>query len=484
MELLISENPVRILAQGLTDSKNAFRNIDFDLPFLEMKQLSQLEESFHLEQKEYNSAEIFNQNKRDQFGTVKSYTLKEILKVYQTKRFKLFKIEQVLSVSGYLLKVLKFIEIIDNTLVQIDWAARAVSKRKDFKDKKEKEFVRSVTVLEMLFDLFSSIILMNSDLQSDINNVELENAINEMKENIRLPLSIHYVPDGLVSKISAIFPNLPLSKFSELEKNRGKNLLPKAWNDVFLLEEKLYRIIFMFVENLKNQFSYYVTPEQFLNNPLGKTIFVIPMSMYKLFNFSNSGLYRKEIVNYGNISKAEISRRNRDFLSTVSDVFSKVHAEAEKVKEELEKEADDFDALTFLELFEKQHPVEKTKKVKRFLSDPVVNERVTTMMRVTRSDMLTAAKKGTSDPWFTTRASTIEVKNTDKDTLYFLLELFSLYPCGLKKFPQSEIWRIFNLFSYSKLINKSMNYHVKNYEEGIYTISNLYEARFASILMA
>ena len=481
MELL-TEKPVRILAQGLTDSKNEFKNIEFDLPFFEMKQLSQEEDTFQITQKDYNSAEIFNQERRNRFGSVKAYSLKDILKVYQTKAFKMYKMSQVVSVSEYLLKVLKLLEIVNKTLIRIDRDSKAISKSKDFKDKNEKEFVRSKTVVAELFELFSRIILMISDLQTDENNVGLDAIIEDMKEYIRLPLSIHYVPDELVPKISTVFPCLPLSKFSELEKTRGKNILPKAWNEFCQMEEKLFRVIFLFIENMINQFSYYVTPEQFLNNPLGKTIFVIPMSMYKMFNFNNSGLYRKEVIKYGEVSKIEINKKNQDFLSTVEIVFNSIHDEAEKIREELEKESDDFDALKFLAAYEKRYPQEKSEKIKQFLSNPIIDERVTNMLYSARMDLMSVVLHGIETPWFKEMPATVEVKDLDKDTLFFLLQLYTLYPSGLKKFPQAEIWRVFNLFSYSKQIIKCMNWHVKNYEKDSYTISGQYDAKFGSIL--
>lgn len=51
-----------------------------------------------------------------------------------------------------------------------------------------------------------------------------------------------------------------------------------------------------FLTALMEIYYYFVTPEDFLNNPSEKTLFVIPISFYKKFNFAKRGLTREEVV--------------------------------------------------------------------------------------------------------------------------------------------------------------------------------------------
>lgn len=52
---MVVGNSVKILAQGYTSKINSFKDIDFDISFLEKKSEEQRVNEFHLEQETFNS---------------------------------------------------------------------------------------------------------------------------------------------------------------------------------------------------------------------------------------------------------------------------------------------------------------------------------------------------------------------------------------------------------------------------------------------
>ena len=75
---------------------------------------------------------------------------------------------------------------------------------------------------------------------------------------------MHPVPKSLAEVINTIFPGIPLTKF-ETEKIDDKNWQQFSFFSSWVA--KLDLIFHYFVENLINEFVYYFTAEDFLNNP-------------------------------------------------------------------------------------------------------------------------------------------------------------------------------------------------------------------------
>ena len=71
---MVVGNSVKILAQGYTSKINSFKDIDFDISFLEKKSEEQRKNEFHLEQETFNSAELCNKSLRDMSGTLPCYS--------------------------------------------------------------------------------------------------------------------------------------------------------------------------------------------------------------------------------------------------------------------------------------------------------------------------------------------------------------------------------------------------------------------------
>ena len=71
---MVVGNSVKLLAQGYTSKINSFKDIDFDISFLEKKSEEQRKNEFHLEQETFNSAELYNKSLRDMSGTLPCYS--------------------------------------------------------------------------------------------------------------------------------------------------------------------------------------------------------------------------------------------------------------------------------------------------------------------------------------------------------------------------------------------------------------------------
>ena len=93
--------------------------------------------------------------------------------------------------------------------------------------------------------------------------------------------------------------------------------------------------------------------------------------------------------------------------------------------------------------------------------------------------MVRRAKEG-KDPWY--EEGSPSLKNTDNDIVFFLLCLYDRHSEPSERFPQSQIMRIFNIFSYSRQPGKCMNSHVRSYRANTYRTSDMYESVFVPIL--
>ena len=73
---------------------------------------------------------MYNIELRSEHSNVDSYKISEISEVYSTKKFKLFKIEQIISVCEYLQKVLKLIFNIDRQVTNLEKKTSKIASEK------------------------------------------------------------------------------------------------------------------------------------------------------------------------------------------------------------------------------------------------------------------------------------------------------------------------------------------------------------------
>ena len=382
--------PIKILAQGYTEEKVAFRDIDFDIPFVERIAAERKKPEFHIHQKEYNSAEIFNGKLREQCPSpLPAYELCEPPDVYVTKAYKEHRFSEIVSASGYLVRIAVLTESICNKFLEIMMNARTAMHSEELKSGPQRKTAQVKTVLSGMLAMFRDLVLSISDMNTDSHGIGTAGIARRMKERIRLAVSVRRVPGELASDINALFPN---ARIAFARSSRGKGI-PPEYADFKMIEKRLYQILAITIQDLLSQFSYYVTPDLFLNNPAGRTLFVIPFSMYAKFGFLSSGLFRSERASYSESSQEAM------VIRPVRKSFAALHDEARSMLSEMRKLPDGFDMDDFVRLYLSKHSVEKMDKVKKFIAILPVREKITEMLFEARGDMVRRAKEG-KDPWY------------------------------------------------------------------------------------
>ena len=118
MEIL-TETPFKILHQGFADTIVEYKNIENDLPLYEQRMLENKPAEFKKVQMDFNSAELYNQELRSKYQNIPSFLISDLSNLYLTKEFKLYKINQIITVTEYLQKVLKLKERSNKNLMEL-----------------------------------------------------------------------------------------------------------------------------------------------------------------------------------------------------------------------------------------------------------------------------------------------------------------------------------------------------------------------------
>jgi len=239
-----------------------------------------------------------------------------------------------------------------------------------------------------------------TELQTDKNSIGIAALVDDIWETLRLSLAICYVPDEIAPKVDSLYSNIPLKKMSSLgEELKNKNMVRHYLKD---FEGRLFFIINLFISNLANQFSYYVTSQSFLNNPKGLAVFVIPMSMYLMFNFYNSGLTKGEIIKI-DVSDS-INQKYIKFYKTVDGYLKTLLENARATQEKIKLEEEFFNIQMLLDYYKKKNPMNSTTRLEEFISDPVIFEKMTAMVQKIKQPMI-QSYINKQNPWDKTRVA-------------------------------------------------------------------------------
>lgn len=213
--------PIKILAHGYTEEKVAFRDIDFDIPFVERIAEERKRPEFHIHQKEYNSAEIFNGKLREQCPSpLPAYELCELPDVYVTKAHKEHRLSEIVSASGYLVRIATLTESICNKFLEIMMNARTAMHSEELKSGPQRKTAQVKTVLSGMLAMFRDLVLSISDMNTDSHGIGTVGIARRMKEHIRLAISVRRVPGELASDINTLFPNARIAFARSSRGNR------------------------------------------------------------------------------------------------------------------------------------------------------------------------------------------------------------------------------------------------------------------------
>lgn len=478
---ILTDTPFKILNQGHCDTIVEYRNIENDLPLYEQKFLESKSIKFKKQQIDFNSAELYNEKLRSMYANIDSYKIKFLPEIYKTKYFKTYKINQIITVTEYLQKVLKMIFSIDNMVSKLEERVEINIREKEFYSIIDKDIFKIKLIIEELLDSLCNVKVSITELQTDKSSVNIKEFVNEIWEILLLSLAVCYVPDEFVSKIDTLFPGITLKKISSLGKDTSNKEL--VLEHLINLKEHLFFVLNLFITHLSNQFSFYVTSECFLNNPKGLAIFVIPMSMYIMFDFYQSGLTSSESVKKDSKDLYYINSKQMEFFKTVDYYLKNFLEEANIISENIKNDDEIFNIITFLSDYKKLVPNARTKQLESFFADPVIYEKMTVMVQNAKHLMVVSISNN-ENPWDVVNLVK-EEKDIDNSTIYFLLKLFEMRTDESIKFPQAQLRDLLNLCAYStRPTSGCMNEHVRRYYRGNYHVSKSYYNLFLPILMS
>lgn len=440
----------KILADGQQKIQiNEFRDIDVELGLSEKQQQRTILEKYSLEQKNYNTAELINLEKRKKYG-VTAYELTEINSVYNTRDFKYAKFCEIESVAKYLRKLTGLLVLInkhfENTTKELT----------NFdKSKHSENYARYYCAKDVVSNCFSLMCEIKANIDEiihDDNSISVKSSYEELNNSLKIQLSLHQVPKSLTELINTIFPGIPLTKF-ESEKIDDKNWPQFSFFCSWV--QKLDLIFHYFVENLINEFSYFLTSEEFLNNPIGKTVFVIPFHLYKKLNFRKSGLFCKErFFLEASTTKDKVSKKYKELYSEINDELKKI-LKVTKTEKELtinysgETEIENFVAA-YLEKYQNT-TLGSIAKFELHLEDPCLLEKFEELLLSTRYFLVSKLDDG-KNPWEMKNFKCSDMKQKDIDTVLFISILYKqyLHENNTRIIPQTPICRLFNLFAHTK----------------------------------
>ena len=441
---------IRILSEKARLEKVVFKDNYLDCSSYE-KSIMNNDIVFSYEQKTYNSAELINLELRKKYKSYISYKTCELDKAYPTYDFKLELYNKIIATCKYLLNILDLLEVINDALRTNYFEVQSISKKKN-KTKEEVEFLKAKASVGAMLSLLPEIKCRMFNLEHSECNIDVHKCYSELLDQVRLKVQYSCFPSDFLKMIETIFGNMSVQRLPA--KMNGET---KLYYKAFIAESDKYEcFIHYFCERLLDQFRYYITPWDFLNNPDNKTLFVVPTAVYCNFNFSNGGLLRSENIN---ISKSALPPKVYDkihkYYTKLKVSFDTVLEEIRAEKDSLKKEDADIDK--FIRVFTKKHENEKighvTKLTKILNDSPIIKAKLNDFLQFRKAGLfkrcMLSEKDSRVDPWEISDTDTKECQKQDKTDSWILYNVFEMFGSNYK-IPKTELCNIFHIFSYTK----------------------------------
>ena len=464
---MIKENCIKILGLGLSHCENSFKNVQIDINPSEKNGTS---DSFAYAGEEFkpNSAEESNLKLRNNFQ-IQSFYASELSKHIRTRNYAYKHTVHIINITEYLLKVLELAIDVNNKLDSI------VKKTKNIKhsnkiSKEDKEYQIVKTSVGIYIDILLEIKARISDLESSKYKNRITRTNSNLDTTIRSMLTTAYIPDEMAESFNNLYEMIPLNKFSDAKsKGLSKITTFELFKDFSL---RLYSsAIKPFLSDLMEEFSYYVTPDTYLNNAKMKAILVVPISIYKKFNFSKSGLTREEVVFIESRNNMEKTVANlAQFYSELSEAMNCMYNKALDQKNTLFSEKDKHEVEWLVEAYMKKYASQKIgniKSIKLMLKNDFFREKFTVLLYELRPDLLTDILTAGGDPWEIREEYTTDQYSLDFETVTYLYYLLKL-AFGDKRFPAqySHLARFLKLLSYNGTPERSVGRLFRNLKAG------------------
>lgn len=457
---MLKENCIKILGAGLSCIRTAYKNVILDIDQSEKEQKAD-SYTFTAEGFIPNSAEKYNLSLRSQYQ-VQSIAPSELTHLIRTRKFSFSYANQILKTAEMLIKVLDLAKDINSKLTEIVKTEKRI-KRDTNLQTEDKDFQIAKTVVNNYIEILLDIKTRISDLNTSECNHCIYRAYTGLDTRVRSMLETSFIPDELAEDFNRLYENYPLHKFSTAkQEGLSKTTTLMKFKE---LSTRLYTAALKpFLTELMEIYYYFITPEAFLNNPVGKTLFVIPMSFYKKFNFAKSGLTREEVVF---IDSSRSMEKNTKALSVFYDeLYASMNCMYDKIteqKHELFSTKDKYEIEAVIKKYE-EYFCTKTegnlKSVQEMLKNAFFREKFTLLVYELRPDLVVDILTINQNPWEITRDIT-EDDELDRETIIYLHHLLQV--CfGNKKFPAQRIQltRLLHMFSYNDKPEKSYSRYV------------------------
>lgn len=441
---------IRILSEKARLDKVEYKDIYLDCGSYE-KSFMNKDIAFSHEQKNYNSAELSNLELRKKYESFISYKVCELDKAYPTYDFKLDLYTKIIACCKYLLGILELLDVINENLKTNYFEVQRISRMKKV-SKEEIEYLKAKTTIGAMLSILPEIKCRMYNLEFNDCNINVHKCYSELLDHIRLKAQYSCFPTDFLKIIETVFGNMTVQRLPE--KLNGET---RSYYKAFIADSDKYEaFIHYFCERLLDQFRYFITPREFLNNPANKTLFVVPFAVYCNFNFSNGGLLRSENIN---VSKSALPPKIYD---KIHKYYAKMKVSLEKVLEDVRAEKDslkkeDSDIDKFISIFAKRHENDKighvTKLTKILDESVVIKAKLNDFLIIRKADLykkcMKTEKDYMNDPWGITDMDTKECQKQDKTDSWILYNIFGIFGSNYK-IPKTELCNIFHIFSYTK----------------------------------
>ncbi|MCF0242996.1 MAG: hypothetical protein HUK25_10180 [Treponema sp.] len=476
---MAGEKLIRILAEGKSLHITDFKNIE-DITPDERKSLNGANQfKYSAQERTLNSAEKYNMKQRLENSKVDAYSISEFLSHYKTRNFKIWKMNEIYGIASYLASVMEYAVFILTNLKKVQCKEKPIQEEKNANV--DYKFEADKIVVKGLLDLLLEIKTQTDDLARSDFSYYLTHYYEELDSHVRLILQTNSIPNEILPNINAIFPSIAVKAFNiGKEDGQSEEYLKYQFSEIVKL--KLITSIKIFVTRLIEEFSPYFTSNDFLNNPEGDALFVVPLSIYKKFNFQKSGLVRSEIVFIDAVDSDKLIK----FCKMIQQELLEIKNEAENTLSELHKTPEDKSLVCekYVKQYEKIYAGKTAANMSFFntmLKHPAFAEKFDALIQM-RKDLVEPALKGIN-VWSEQAEDTVYNKNLDKNMLLSLYVLYRHY-FGETDIPfkQCQVIRLLHMYSHCLSPEKSINRYVKKYSSGDCSLNEVRQEEFIKIL--
>ena len=231
---------------------------------------------------------------------------------------------------------------------------------------------------------------------------------------------------------------------------------------------------------METEFSYFVTSDNFLNNPIGEVIFSLPYSLYKRFDFDCGGLTANERFIFAQDNPKKFAGQKHEFYSEVKTELEELLKTATEIKLNLLQKPDEFLLEKLIKKFEAEFARQtcgKLSKIKRLMVNLEFREKRTDYFCEFQPNLMKDSENNK-----TIWSEDEPPKKSDaKDACYLFYLLCKRY-FGNERIGLTEFSRLANLYTSQLSPRSILSRNSAEFEEGVYSFSSKNRLKYEEIL--